>query len=237
MKPGLGRFTQADRWGGSVWSPWASHPFVYCGNNPIGFVDPLGLFELNWSATQSGFVSGFTSGIYSFLEGGYTAILKFAASKIPILGQAMFVYNLVQTTRQIVDTSRIAIQLASGAISDKEISEMIGQAIGEKVASLVTSKAAVSAGVLAVGITAKVKSKLKSGGGGKKPLRRPYVRKNVRKAVEDNAVKIGDNFVDPNTGKIIQGKYDLGHKTGSEFRRLKAQAEIDGLTQKNLIIC
>lgn len=65
------------------------------------------------------------------------------------------------------------------------------------------------------------------------PLHRPKIRKGVRETVESRAPKTADGrFIDPNTGKPIDGKYDLGHKRGSEFRRLKAQAEAEGLSQK-----
>jgi hypothetical protein len=47
MIPGTGRFMQADRWGGSVWSPWQSHPFIYVNNNPMVFVDPYGLWSMS----------------------------------------------------------------------------------------------------------------------------------------------------------------------------------------------
>jgi hypothetical protein len=64
-------------------------------------------------------------------------------------------------------------------------------------------------------------------------LRRPYIRKSVRKAVESKAPKTASGlFIDPNTRKPIMGKYDLGHKRGNEFWREKAKAEAEGLTQK-----
>jgi len=66
----------------------------------------------------------------------------------------------------------------------------------------------------------------------KKPLHRPYVRKTVREEVEKRAPKTNDGyFRDPNTGKPIKGKYDLGHKRGHEFKREKLKAEEEGLSQ------
>ena len=63
-------------------------------------------------------------------------------------------------------------------------------------------------------------------------LHRPYIRKSTREAVENAAQKNAKGqFVDPNTGKIIEGKYDLGHKRGHEFRTEKAKAREEGLTQ------
>jgi hypothetical protein len=64
-------------------------------------------------------------------------------------------------------------------------------------------------------------------------LHRPYIRKSVRDEVEARAPKDEHgNFVDPNTGESIIGKYDLGHVKDHEFRTEKANAEKEGLTQK-----
>ena len=64
-------------------------------------------------------------------------------------------------------------------------------------------------------------------------LHRPYIRKWVREAVEAKAPrdKFG-RFLDPNTNRPINGKYDLGHTRGNEFWRWKAEAEAKGITQK-----
>lgn len=54
-----------------------------------------------------------------------------------------------------------------------------------------------------------------------------------REAVEAVAKKLPDGrFLDANTGKVINGKYDLGHKYGSEFHRMRDEAMKKGLTQK-----
>lgn len=64
-------------------------------------------------------------------------------------------------------------------------------------------------------------------------LHRPYIRKDVRAEVEGNAQKNENGqFLDVNTGKAIDGPYDLGHKPGHEFRTEKAKAEQEGITQK-----
>jgi hypothetical protein len=66
-----------------------------------------------------------------------------------------------------------------------------------------------------------------------KELRRPYIRNDVRAEVEARAPQTPDGkFIDPNTGETIEGKYDLGHKPGNEFRTEKANAQAEGLTQK-----
>ena len=62
---------------------------------------------------------------------------------------------------------------------------------------------------------------------------RPYIRKHVREEVERNAEKTKDGkFKDANTKEPIEGKYDLGHKTGHEFWREAEKAEREGLTQE-----
>lgn len=63
-------------------------------------------------------------------------------------------------------------------------------------------------------------------------LHRSYIRKSTRSEVESRAQKNEQGqFLDANTGNAIEGKYDLGHKTGNEFRTEKAKAEMEGLTQ------
>ena len=51
-------------------------------------------------------------------------------------------------------------------------------------------------------------------------LHRPYIRASVREEVEKRAEKNEKGqFLDANTGKPIEGKYDLGHKAGHEHWR------------------
>ena len=63
-------------------------------------------------------------------------------------------------------------------------------------------------------------------------MHRPYIRKGVREEVENRAQKNENGqFLDANTGQPIEGKYDLGHKTGHEYHTAHAEAEEQGLTQ------
>lgn len=65
-------------------------------------------------------------------------------------------------------------------------------------------------------------------------LHRPYIRKSVREEVENRAQKNENGqFLDANTGRPIEGKYDIGHKTGHEYRTALAEAEKQGLSQSN----
>jgi hypothetical protein len=64
-------------------------------------------------------------------------------------------------------------------------------------------------------------------------LNRPYIRKDVRAEVERRANKNEEGqFLDANTGKPIEGKYDLGHVPGHEHRREVEKAEGEGLSQE-----
>jgi hypothetical protein len=65
-------------------------------------------------------------------------------------------------------------------------------------------------------------------------LNRPYIRKEVREEVEQRAAKNeAGQFLDANTGKPIEGRYDLGHIPGHEHRREVQKAEEEGLTQED----
>jgi hypothetical protein len=79
MMPGAGRFMQADRWGGSAWSPWKSHPFIYVNNNPMVFVDPYGL----WSMSLRG-VLNYTVGTF---DGIGQSLLSIGTSMADNMGQ------------------------------------------------------------------------------------------------------------------------------------------------------
>ena len=64
-------------------------------------------------------------------------------------------------------------------------------------------------------------------------LHRPYIRESVRAEVENRAQKNEKGqFLDANTGKAIEGQYDLGHKAGHEHWREAEKAEKEGLTQE-----
>ena len=40
-----GRFTQPDPWEGDRWQPILSHSYLYVGGNPVGCVDPSGMWR------------------------------------------------------------------------------------------------------------------------------------------------------------------------------------------------
>lgn len=65
---------------------------------------------------------------------------------------------------------------------------------------------------------------------------RPYIRVGVRRTVEARARAQGlmtadGRFIDPNTRRPIDGPYDLGHKPGREYWRLREYAISQNMTQ------
>ncbi len=61
---------------------------------------------------------------------------------------------------------------------------------------------------------------------------RPYIRRAVRTEVESRAPRTADGrFIDPNTRQPIDGPYDLGHKPGHEYWRLREYAVQQNMTQ------
>ncbi len=55
--PYVGRFITVDPWNGSIYDPVSLHKYLYCGNDPINFIDPHGNFSIGslseLSVTQS----------------------------------------------------------------------------------------------------------------------------------------------------------------------------------------
>ena len=63
-------------------------------------------------------------------------------------------------------------------------------------------------------------------------LKRPYIRVDIRKAVEANTLRAKDGrFLDFNELTPIDAKYDLGHAYGHEFWRLKEYGQQQRMTQ------
>ncbi|HEX7958772.1 MAG TPA: DUF4157 domain-containing protein, partial [Terriglobales bacterium] len=65
---------------------------------------------------------------------------------------------------------------------------------------------------------------------------RPSLKKSTKQAIQDAAKKTPDGkFIDPNTGKVIEGDFDYGHKPGHEQRRLAIEAQSKGMTRQQYI--
>ena len=62
---------------------------------------------------------------------------------------------------------------------------------------------------------------------------RPYLRAEVKKEIYDNAPKDKEGrYLDPNTGKPIEGTPDIGHKPGHEHWRESKKAYEEGISQE-----
>jgi hypothetical protein len=108
----------------------------------------------------------------------------------------------------------------------------IGAAVGVSTIAVSTTLVVGGVGNIAAGIRGLMTTGSGSGAG-KGDLHRPYIRKSTRKEIEAAAPRDATGRpIDPNTGKPISGKPDVGHKPGNEFRREKAAAKAEGLSQK-----
>jgi len=203
--PTIGRYLRTDPFGQGL------NLYTYCFNNPHSWIDPLGLCAYNK-------VSG-------WVHGGLAAL-----GMIPVLG---IIPDLLDAGLYLLEGNLLDAGISgTAAVPLVGLFTRGGQYLYKVGKWLVKSE--------------KVGDLLKSGwkvvknnidalrGGAKKELHRPYIRKSTRETVESRGKNTADGrFRDANTGKPIDGKYDLGHKKGHEFRREKAKAEAEGLNQKD----
>ena len=197
-------------------------PYEFCSNNPITIIDEFGLdlvlFGTNGSSvtfrTDLVDLSVNLSGIGIDWKGNYSLDGKES------LSAALDLAGLFDPTG-IADGAN-AVLLASG---------------GDYWGALQSGLSVLPFGDLAK--VGKVGKDLRIIGdaiglNNKGYLHRPYIRKWVREAAEASAPRDEfGRFIDPNTRAPINGKYDLGHTTGNEFWRWKAEAEAEGLSQKD----
>ena len=214
----LGRWTTVDPL--SEKYPGVS-PYAYCANNPVMFVDEEGedlvIFGANGSSvtftTDLIDLSVNVGGLGIDWCGNYTLEGR------ETLSAALDIAGIFDPSG-IADGANALLQMSEGSAGDALLSAI----------SLIPGGDIVKVGKIGKDIRV-IKNSLDAGA--KTTLHRPYIRKWVRKAVEAKAEKLPDGrFIDPNTRKPINGKYDLGHKRNYEFWRMKAEAEAKGMTQK-----
>jgi RHS repeat-associated protein len=217
--PTLGRFiTEDPARAGDNW-------FAYCNNDPLGLIDPSGLDPItsdHWKKDPTGGLGVGAPGQrpgwhYAHIEGNPIQVPN--GYKIPDVGGAVATGDELLFVGGAEAVGKGAFKGAEKLIAKK------AAAAGEKEAV----KAAADEGAKTVGEAASKATDAASD----HYLHRPYIRDSTRQAAEDAAPKAADgSFIDPNTGKVIDGSYDLGHKPGNEFWREQAKAEGEGLTQK-----
>ena len=214
----LGRWTTVDPL--SEKYPGVS-PYAYCADNPVMFVDEDGedlvIFGANGSSvtftTDLIDLSVNVGGLGIDWCGNYTLEGR------ETLSAALDIAGIFDPSG-IADGANALLQMSEGSAGDALLSAI----------SLIPGGDIVKIGKIGKDIRV-IKNSLDAGA--KTTLHRPYIRKWVRKAVEAKAEKLPDGrFIDPNTRKPINGKYDLGHKRNYEFWRMKAEAEAKGMTQK-----
>ncbi len=219
--PELGRFIQPDTVIQDLSNPQSYNRYSYCVNNPLRYTDPTGKDYI-------GDVGGMFVGYYQAAAGLVTGTAFMVAHPITTAqGIGTAVAHPINTGSAIA--SGIAKDWNSGA-------EGQGRVVGGALLAVgsVLAPGAEAGNLSKVGEVANAGEKVEQAAAtAGKELRRPYIRNDVRAEVEARAPKTADGkFIDPNTGEVIEGKYDLGHKPGNEFRTEQAKAQSEGLTQK-----
>ncbi len=219
--PELGRFITEDPIrDGENW-------YGYVRNNPLRYVDPTGLEPtLDW-LHEEGLIPDEDFAKYNTRPNGpLQKIAAFVMSAAPgsgdvgdiagvALGKDIYTGEDLSAGDRVLTAVAAALPVVSGPMlrkGAKVLAKIIpdGLNVFRKADNAVEAVEKISA-----------------------DLHRPYIRNGTRDAVESAAPRTVDGlFIDPNTGKAIEGSYDLGHKPGNEFWREKAKAQQEGLTQK-----
>lgn len=219
--PELGRFIQPDPRIQDLSNPQSYNRYSYCVNDPLRYTDPTGLDY--WGDVGGMFVGYYQAGA-SVVHG---TVFMVAHPITTVEGVGTAVAHPVNTVSAI--GSGIAKDWNSGAQGQGRVVGGALLAVGMAVAP-----GAEAGNLSKVGEVANAGEKVEgAAAAAAKDLRRPYIRNDVRAEVEARAPKTPEGkFIDPNTGEVIEGKYDLGHKPGNEFRTEQAKAQAEGLTQK-----
>ena len=188
-------------------------PYSYCSGNPISLVDNDGRWlETAWDAAN--ITLDIQSLALNINQGNVGAAIIDAGCLV--LDVAAIVIPFVPGGAGAVTKSAKAVEVSV------DVGKFANKAIDAAIAS---SKAEMTIDIAMPAIDATAT--------GIKDLHRPYIRKSTRTAVEKTGLKgIDGKYLDANELTPIEGKYDLGHKYGKEYRSMKKDAQQKGLSQK-----
>lgn len=249
----LGRFTTRDPSG----YPDGPNNYLYCDNNPVSNIDPLGLAKKRWEedllqkhreglarqrhreykeaqnkAAQS--ISGIATRRVELYEG--------SAEDKRIVAESSKVYNTSVKSGVTVGKAVMELHPATAISRIKSGKDLDGNdiPIAERVlevASVIPVVKAVDKGLdAAKGITKLVKAGEKAGDAAKATARRVRIRQGTyAKIVENQPVNEAGEMIDPNTKQVLSGKVDIGHKPGHEWRINKQEYERKKYTRKQVI--
>ena len=200
--PNTCRFINADSYASTGQSYLGYNMFAYCGNNPVERTDADGEF---WDLIFD--------------------VVSVVTSVVEVIKNPDDPWAWAGLVGDIVD---VAVPFVGGV---GEVTKAVGAV--SKTADLVDSAYDATKSIDNASDAIKYAQKASDAKDTAKKLHRPYIRKSTRDAVEAMAPRAADGrFLDANTGKVIDGKYDLGHKYGHEFRRERERAQNLGWTQK-----
>ena len=178
--------------------------FAYCGNNPVERTDADGEF---WDLIFD--------------------VVSVVTSVVEVIKNPDDPWAWAGLVGDIVD---VAVPFVGGV---GEVTKAVGAV--SKTADLVDSAYDATKSIDNASDAIKYAQKASDAKDTAKKLHRPYIRKSTRDAVEAMAPRAADGrFLDANTGKVIDGKYDLGHKYGHEFRRERERAQKSWMDTKTI---
>ncbi|OZS77779.1 hypothetical protein CF394_09600 [Tetzosporium hominis] len=228
--PSIGRFIVQDEYEGEEDEPTSLNRYLYADADPVNNIDPDGhapkWMQKGWKSTKKYAKKG-----YNFALGDDIQTLRSPKSKW--YHKAGAAASIASNFIPGAAPAKLAFKVGKG-VKVKKLKKFNAPSVKNSRTIKVKAKQIkkVKANKKSHIIVPK-KKKEKMAPKSSVELKRPYIRKAVRQEVERRALKTpSGQFIDPNTRKPIEGKYDLGHKYGHEFWREKRKAQEKGLTQK-----